>query len=69
MPDQEEFFNQAREKSYQFAEYYQTVATDLNIHFLDASKIVTPSDGEGVHWDGEQHVKFGKYLAKTIKMY
>ena len=69
MPDQEEFFNQAREKSYQFAEHYQKVATDLNIHFLDASKIVTPSDGEGVHWDADQHVKFGKYLAETIKKY
>ncbi len=27
MPDQEEFFNQAREKSYQFAEHYQKVET------------------------------------------
>lgn len=69
MPDQEEFFNQAREKSYQFAEHYQKVATELNIHFLDASKIVTPSDGEGVHWDGDQHIKFGKYLSETIKKY
>ena len=69
MPDQEEFFNQAREKSYQFAEHYQKIANDLNIHFLDASKIVTPSDGEGVHWDAEQHIKFGKYLAETIKKY
>lgn len=69
MPDQEEFFNQAREKSHQFAEHYQKIANDLNIHFLDASKIVTPSDGEGVHWDAEQHIKFGKYLAETIKKY
>ena len=66
MPDQEEFFNQAREKSYQFAEHYQKVATDLNIHFLDASKIVTPSDGEGVHWDGDQH---NKIASETIKKY
>ena len=69
VPDQEEFFNQAREKSHQFAEHYQKIANDLNIHFLDASKIVTPSDGEGVHWDAEQHIKFGKYLAETIKKY
>ena len=69
MPDQEEFFNQAREKSHQFAKHYQKIANDLNIHFLDASKIVTPSDGEGVHWDAEQHIKFGKYLAETIKKY
>ena len=63
-PDQEEFFEQAREKSYQFAEHYQRVAEELGIHFLDAAKIVSPSDGEGVHWDADQHIKFGKVLAQ-----
>ena len=63
-PDQEEFFEQAREKSYRFAEHYQRVAEELGIHFLDAAKIVSPSDGEGVHWDADQHIKFGKVLAQ-----
>ena len=63
-PDQEEFFEQAREKSYRFAEYYQRVAEELGIHFLDAAKIVSPSEGEGVHWDADQHIKFGKVLAQ-----
>ena len=63
-PDQEEFFEQAREKSYQFAEHYQRVAEELGIHFLDAAKIVSPSEGEGVHWDADQHIKFGKVLAQ-----
>jgi hypothetical protein len=67
MPDQEEFFKQAREKSYLFAEYYQKVASDLGIHFLDAAKIVEPSEGEGVHWDTDQHIKFGKELKLVIK--
>ena len=67
MPDQEEFFKQAREKSYRFAEHYQKVATDLGIHFLDAAQIVTPSEGEGVHWDADQHIKFGKELSNLIK--
>ena len=66
-PDQEEFFEQAREKSYQFAEYYQRVAEELGIHFLDAAKIVSPSDGEGVHWDADQHIKFGKELSNLIR--
>ena len=66
MPDQEEFFNQAREKSYLFAEHYQKAASDLGIHFLDAAKIVMPSEGEGVHWDADQHIKFGKVLAQKV---
>ena len=67
MPDQDEFFNQARKKSYQFAEHYQRVANELGIHFLDAAKIVSASEGEGVHWDAEQHVKFGKELKIIIE--
>ena len=66
-PDQEEFFEQAREKSYQFAEHYQRVAEELGIHFLDAAKIVSPSEGEGVHWDADQHIKFGKELSILIR--
>ena len=66
-PDQEEFFEQAREKSYRFAEHYQRVAEELGIHFLDAAKIVSPSDGEGVHWDADQHIKFGKELSNLIR--
>lgn len=67
MPEQEEFFNQAREKSYQFAECYQKVTSDLGIHFLDAAKIVEPSEGEGVHWDADQHIKFGKELKRVVE--
>jgi len=67
MPDQEEFFKQAREKSHRFAEHYQKVAAELEIHFLDAAKIVEPSEGEGVHWDADQHQAFGKVLARLIE--
>ena len=66
-PDQEEFFEQAREKSYRFSEHYQRVAEELGIHFLDAAKIVSPSEGEGVHWDADQHIKFGKELSNLIR--
>ena len=66
VPDQEEFFNQARKKSYQFAKHYQKVANELSIHFVNAAKIVTASEGEGVHWDAEQHVRFGEKLGLLI---
>ena len=67
MPDEEQFFEQAREKSLQFAEHYEKAASDLGIHFLDAAKIVTASEGEGVHWDADQHIKFGKHISDKIK--
>jgi len=67
MPDQEEFFKQAREKSYQFAEHYEKAAAEIGVHFLDAANIVGPSKVDGVHWDADQHVKFGKELANLVK--
>ncbi|MDE0741901.1 MAG: SGNH/GDSL hydrolase family protein [Candidatus Poseidoniia archaeon] len=60
-----EFFDKARKQSFQFAEHYEKVASELGINFLDAAKIVSPSKDEGVHWDAEQHILFGKKL-KTI---
>ena len=67
MPDEEQFFEQAREKSLQFSKHYEKVAADLGVYFLDAAKIVDPSEGEGVHWDADQHIKFGKELANLIR--
>jgi len=67
MPDQEEFFNQAREKSFQFAEHYEKAAAELGVHFLDAANIVNVSEVDGVHWDADQHVKFGKELANLFQ--
>ena len=66
MPDEEEFFEQAREKSLQFAEHYEKAAAELGVHFLDAASIVVPSKVDGVHWDADQHVKFGKYVAQIL---
>ena len=57
----------AIEKSRELAEHYQTVAEDLGIHFLDASKIVVKTDLDGVHWDAEQHKAFGESLSGTIQ--
>jgi lysophospholipase L1-like esterase len=57
----------AIEKSRELAEHYQTVAEDLGIHFLDASKIVVKTDRDGVHWDLDQHHKFGEELSSLIQ--
>ena len=62
-----EFFDKARKQSFQFAEHYEKAASELGIHFLDAAKIVNPSKSEGVHWDAEQHILFGKKIGKVIE--
>jgi lysophospholipase L1-like esterase len=67
MPEQKEFFDKARKQSFQFAEHYKKAASELGIHFLDAAKIVNPSKSEGVHWDTEQHILFGKKIGKVIE--
>tara|TARA_B100001115_G_scaffold106680_1_gene78671 strand:+ start:1631 stop:2269 length:639 start_codon:yes stop_codon:yes gene_type:complete len=61
-----EIFGDPSEKSRQFAKHYQKVAEELGIYFLDAAKYVVPSEGEGIHWDADQHIKFGKVLAQKI---
>ena len=66
IPDQEEFFNKARGQSLQFAEYYEKAAAELGVHFLDAANIVNVSEVDGVHWDADQHVKFGKCVAQIL---
>ena len=66
IPDQEEFFNKARGQSLQFAEYYEKSAAELGVHFLDAANIVEPSKVDGVHWDADQHVKFGECVAQIL---
>ena len=57
----------AIEKSRELAEHYQAVAEDLGIHFQDASKIVLKTDLDGVHWDADQHYKFGEELSGLIQ--
>ena len=66
IPDQEEFFNKARGQSLQFAEYYEKAAAELGVHFLDAANIVNVSEVDGVHWDADQHVKFGECVAQIL---
>jgi lysophospholipase L1-like esterase len=53
----------ATEKSKELGALYEKVAKELGIEFLDTSKIVTPSDEDGIHLDEGEHTK----LAEAIK--
>ena len=64
--EEQGLFIGAIEKSRELPGHYQVVAEDLEIHFLDASKIVVRTDLDGVHWDASQHKDFGKALSGMI---
>ncbi|SVB97693.1 uncharacterized protein METZ01_LOCUS250547, partial [marine metagenome] len=66
LPEDKEFFDQARGKSLEFAELYEKVAADLGIHFLDAARIAKASEADGVHWDADQHQNFGQLLSGLV---
>ena len=67
LPEEKEFFDQARGKSLQFAEHFEKAAAELGVHFLDAARVAKVSEVDGVHWDADQHHKFGEYLASLIR--
>jgi lysophospholipase L1-like esterase len=67
LPEDKEFFDQAREKSLQFAEHFEKVAAELGVHFLDAARAAKVSEVDGVHWDADQHKNFGELLSDLIQ--
>ena len=53
-------------KSHEFASCYKQVAEAQNCLYLDASKIVSPSEIDGIHLDAENHQKLGLAIAKSL---
>ena len=47
--------NSAREKSLQLAKYYEQVATQRGVYFMDAGFYVNPSHEDSLHLDKEGH--------------
>ena len=67
LPEEKEFFDQARGKSLQFAEHFEKAAAELGVHFLDAARVAKVSEVDGVHWDADQHKNFGELLSGLIR--
>lgn len=53
-------------KSHEFALHYKRMAKVQNCLYLDASKIVSTSEVDGVHLDAENHQKLGLAIAKCL---
>ena len=56
------------EKSKKFSSEYKHIASANSCFFLDAGKIVSNSNIDGIHLEKEQSIKFGRHIAGFIKM-
>lgn len=63
-----ESFIGAREKSRRLAEQYRRVADEYAINLYDTAEVVTPAEGDGVHWEVTAHEALGKALAKLVRV-
>jgi lysophospholipase L1-like esterase len=62
-----EMFQDAQAKSAKFSEHYRRVAELYHCHFLDAGKLIASSDLDGIHFEGDQHKKFGSAIAALVR--
>ena len=56
-----------KQTSISLAPLYNEIAQELGTLFIDASKVVTTNEIDGLHWDKYQHNEFGLYLSKFIR--
>ena len=53
--------------SQKFPEVYEQVAKEYGCYFLNAALYAEPSNGDGVHFTPESHLRLGKAMAKKIQ--
>jgi lysophospholipase L1-like esterase len=61
-----EEFEGGTEKSLKLGDYYRQRAVEAGCLFLDAGKIVSSSDLDGVHLEAEAHQKIGQAVAELV---
>lgn len=60
-------YGDAPEKSQDLAREVQLLAQFINCPFLDAGKVVSSSPIDGVHWEPDQHRRFGDAVSEKIR--
>ena len=53
-------------KSHEFSDHYKQVAEAQNCLYLDASRVVSTSEIDGIHLDAQNHQKLGLAIAKCL---
>ena len=59
-------FQGAQHKCIGLAEAYQDLCQELHCHFFDAASVTSSSKVDGVHFDIDQHLIFGKAISTLI---
>jgi len=62
-----DMFQGGPEKSKHMAPHYDAIAGLYNSHFLNAGDVVTSSDGDGIHWESDQHILLGNTVADKVR--
>jgi lysophospholipase L1-like esterase len=60
-------FEGSLEKSKLFPEQYAYYANAVGVEFLDAGSVIVSSKVDGIHFDPDQHAKFGKAVAVEVR--
>ena len=66
LTDYAEMFEDGPAKSQKLGPYYKQVAKEQGVHFLDAGEHIVSSDLDGIHFDPEEHKKFGEIVARKV---
>lgn len=53
--------------SRKFPEVYRKVAQEKGCYYLNAAEYACPGDADGLHFDGECHIRLGKAVAEKVK--
>ena len=62
-----EMFAGGYDKSRKLGALYGEVARRLGVPFVDAGTVIRSSATEGIHWDADQHLLFGRHMAGVVR--
>jgi lysophospholipase L1-like esterase len=62
-----DLFKKGIQESKKLTDNYKKIAKLYNCKFIDAGKIIKPSNVDGIHYDAKDLEKFGKEVAKVVK--
>ena len=62
-----EMFEDAVEKSGDFARHYRRISNEKGCHYLDASDHVESSPLDGIHLEVDMHTRLGKAMAAKVR--
>lgn len=60
-------FSKGVEKSKMMPRFFETVAKNFGVNYLDAGTIIHSSEEDGLHLQADQHEILGKEVAKIVK--